>query len=138
MYRRGEGVPENYAEAAEWFREAAEQGFAAAQSYLGFMYDKGWGVPENDIEAAKWFRKAAEQGYVMAQFTLGHMYVSGRIVSRNYVRAYMWGSLAKTLGNTPFSRLAAEVLDLAATQMNTAQIAKAQELAAEWWEKHNN
>ena len=45
MYSRGEGVPEDDAEAVRWYRLAAEQGFAAAQSNLGVMYDNGNGVP---------------------------------------------------------------------------------------------
>ena len=38
MYATGEGVPENDTEAVRWFRMAAEQGIADAQSYLGYMY----------------------------------------------------------------------------------------------------
>ena len=45
MYRKGEGVPENDAEAVKWYRLAAEQGGARAQSNLGFMYETGRGVP---------------------------------------------------------------------------------------------
>ena len=41
MYDRGEGVPENDAEAVKWYRKAAEQGLADAQHNLGMMYDKG-------------------------------------------------------------------------------------------------
>ena len=46
MYDAGEGVPQNYTEAARWFRMAAEQGFADAQLNLGYMYDTGRGVPQ--------------------------------------------------------------------------------------------
>ena len=63
MYDNGEGVPENDAEAVKWYRKAADQGYAKAQSNLGVMYDNGEGVPENDAEAVKWYRKAADQGY---------------------------------------------------------------------------
>jgi TPR repeat protein len=38
MYREGEGVPQNYAEALKWFRKAADQGNANAQFKLGIMY----------------------------------------------------------------------------------------------------
>ncbi len=33
--RNGEGVPQDYAEAAKWYRLAAEQGYATAQTILG-------------------------------------------------------------------------------------------------------
>ena len=45
MFRNGEGVPQNYAEAMKWFRLAADQGDAAAQFNVGNMFDNGWGVP---------------------------------------------------------------------------------------------
>ena len=46
MYANGEGVPEDDAEAVRWYRLAAEQGYAMAQSFLGAMYANGEGVPE--------------------------------------------------------------------------------------------
>ena len=46
----------------------------------------------------------------------------------------MWWSLAKAQGHKD----AATNLDIIKKQMNTDQIAKAQALTAEWWEKHNN
>jgi TPR repeat protein len=37
MYRKGEGVPQDYAEAVRWYRKAAERGRASAQGAFGFM-----------------------------------------------------------------------------------------------------
>ena len=37
MYNGGLGVPQDYAEAARWFRFAADQGLAIAQYRLGFI-----------------------------------------------------------------------------------------------------
>jgi TPR repeat protein len=51
MYAEGAGVPRNYDEAMKWYRKAAEQGEAFAQSNLGFMYENGKGVPQNYDEA---------------------------------------------------------------------------------------
>jgi TPR repeat protein len=42
-----DGVTENEAQAATWYRRAAEQGDAEAQNQLGLMYFLGWGVQEN-------------------------------------------------------------------------------------------
>jgi TPR repeat protein len=39
MYDKGEGVPEDDKEAMKWYRLAAEQGYASAQSNLGVMYN---------------------------------------------------------------------------------------------------
>ncbi len=54
MFETGRGVPQNYTEAAMWYRRAAEQGDSLAQYSLGLLYDKGFGVPRDVIEASKW------------------------------------------------------------------------------------
>ena len=59
----GEGVPQDYAAAASWYRKAAEQGYARAQNNLGVMYDNGEGVPQDYVTAHMWFNLAAASGY---------------------------------------------------------------------------
>jgi hypothetical protein len=54
MFETGRGVPQNYTEAAMWYRRSAEQGYGAAQYSLGLLYDRGQGVPRNIVEASKW------------------------------------------------------------------------------------
>jgi TPR repeat protein len=54
LFETGRGVPQNYTEAAMWYRRAAEQGDSLAQYSLGLLYDKGFGVPRDIIEASKW------------------------------------------------------------------------------------
>ena len=54
--------PKIYAQAAEWYRKAAEQGDAGAQFNLGHLYYDGQGVPQDYGEAVRWFRLAAAQG----------------------------------------------------------------------------
>jgi TPR repeat protein len=54
MFETGRGVPQNYTEAAMWYRRAAEQGDSLAQYSLGLLYDKGQGVPRDIVEASKW------------------------------------------------------------------------------------
>jgi TPR repeat protein len=54
MFETGRGVPQNYTEAAMWYRRAAEQGDSLAQYALGLLYDKGNGVPRDIVEASKW------------------------------------------------------------------------------------
>ena len=99
MYANGNGVPENDAEAVNWFRLAAEQGSETAQFVLGIMYDNGEGVPENDAEAVKWYRLAAEQGNAIAQSSLSVMYYQGEGVPENYLTAYVWTSVSAAQGN---------------------------------------
>ena len=38
LYAKGQGGPQDYAEAVKWYRKAAEQGLAAGQFNLGDMY----------------------------------------------------------------------------------------------------
>jgi hypothetical protein len=66
MYNNGEGVPENDAEAVNWFRKAADQGHALAQYNLGSRYANGEGVPENSIRAYVWWSMAKTQGHTDA------------------------------------------------------------------------
>ena len=123
----------DYETAYREFLLLAEQGDALAQSLIGAMYHEGIGIPQNDKEAVKWYRKAAEQGIASAQHDLGAMYAKGEGVPVNNVKAYMWWSLAKAQGHEN----AAFYLDIVKKGMTATQIAKAQELAAEWLEKHN-
>jgi uncharacterized protein len=66
------------AEAARWFRKAAEQGHVDAQYNLGDAYYYGQGVPQDYAEAAWWYRKAAEQGHASAQHDLGYLHYYGQ------------------------------------------------------------
>jgi hypothetical protein len=77
MYKKGQGVPQDYAQAALWFRKAAEQGNADGQCDLGVSYGNGEGVPQDYAQAALWFCKAAEQGHAHAQYNLGAWYEEG-------------------------------------------------------------
>jgi len=56
------GVTQDYPEAVRWFRKAASQGEAFAQSKLGIMYTKGLGVTQDYVQAHMWFNLAAAQG----------------------------------------------------------------------------
>ncbi|MEE8152836.1 MAG: tetratricopeptide repeat protein [candidate division NC10 bacterium] len=62
MYYDGQGVPQNYAEAVNWYRMAASQGQADAQLGLGIMYHNGQVVPQDYVQAHLWFNLAAAQG----------------------------------------------------------------------------
>jgi TPR repeat protein len=59
-YRKGEGVPRDYAEAMKWYRMAAEQGHAGAQCILGISYNIGQGVPQDYLLAYFWTSLASK------------------------------------------------------------------------------
>ena len=127
MYDQGQGVVQDYAEAAKWFNLAAAQGRAEAQYNLGNMYAKGQGVVQDYAEAVKWYKLAAAQGYAEAQYFLGIMYSKGLGVVQDHVRAHMWFNLAAVSGNKD----AIEKRDIAAGLMTPQQIGEAQKLARE-------
>lgn len=66
-YTDGTGVPQDYARAAEWFRQAAMQGNAEGQLELGVMYVNGEGMAENPREGYAWYSLAAAQGNPIAK-----------------------------------------------------------------------
>ena len=78
------------AEAAIWFRGAADQGHADAQFELGFLCSTGRGVPQDDAEAVRRYRRAADQGHAEAQFHLGCMYSEGRGVPQDDAEGARW------------------------------------------------
>ena len=89
-YQEGEGVAQDYTEAAKWFHKAAEQGDMFSQFATGSNYEQGEGVAKNLPEALRWYRKAADQGYARAQFNVGNSYYHGLGVTRNFAEAIKW------------------------------------------------
>jgi TPR repeat protein len=59
MYYNGQGVQQDYAEAAKWTRKAAEQGYTPAQADLGVLYWNGQGVQQDVVLAYMWLSLAA-------------------------------------------------------------------------------
>jgi TPR repeat protein len=70
-------VGPNYAEAASWYRRAAEAGNVAAARALSSFYMTGAGVPRDQEEVARWLRVAAEAGDQNSQVDLAHQLLEG-------------------------------------------------------------
>ena len=62
MYDKGQGVAKDYAASAGWYRKAADQGNAMAQTLLGGHYLFGAGVAQDFVQAHKWFNLGATSG----------------------------------------------------------------------------
>ncbi len=96
-----------------WYRKAADQGDAAAETYIGEMYAHGEGVAQSYSEALKWIRKAADRGYDDAQYRLGVFYENGHGVPHDNAAAAGWYRKAADQGmgraqlNLGFMRAAA-------------------------------
>lgn len=89
-YATGQGVPQNYAEAAVWFQKAAEQGDAMVQYQVGIFYEKGRGVAQDFSQAAEWFRRAAEQGLPNAACKLAVLLEQGLGVAQDHAAAFKY------------------------------------------------
>jgi len=97
-FRLGTGVEQSDAEAAKWYRLAADQGDADAQLNLGYMYLQGEGVEQSDAAALKWFRFSADRGVASAQTYLGALYYAGQGVEQSDTEAVKWYRLAAGQG----------------------------------------
>ena len=128
IYGQGQGVPQDYAMAIEWYQRAAAQGNAAAQNNLGVIYREGQGVPKDYTKAIEWYQRAAAQGNAEAQNNLGAMYFDGLGVPRDYVLAYTWFNLAAAAGNEN----AVSNRSMIEQRMTSSQISEGQRLSASW------
>jgi uncharacterized protein len=98
-YDSGQGVSDDFQQAAIWYRKSADQGLAAARNNLGVLYQLGQGVTKDYGEALNLYRLAASQGFALAQFNVGLMYAEGLGVNRNYDEACRWYQLAAGQGS---------------------------------------
>ena len=97
-------------------------------------FDRGVSAYEagDYLTALRELRPLAEQGDAVAQNYLGVMYYNGQGVPQNYQLAYMWFSLAAAKGGEG----AASARDRAAGRMTREQIARAQQLSAECFNRN--
>jgi TPR repeat protein len=133
MYQTGQGVAQDYKQAASWYQKAGERGHSWAQSALGLMYETGQGVALDYKQAVLWYQKAAEQGDPLAQFDLGRIYEAGQEgMPLDYVEAHKWWSIAEAGGEDRArkNRILVERL------MKPEQIAEAKKRANLWLNAH--
>ncbi len=78
IYRDGVSVKQDYAEAARWYRLAADAGDRQARFALGLLLLTGpTGVAKDRAAAAALFEQAAAQGHAGALYNLGVMAIEG-------------------------------------------------------------
>ena len=128
-YKNGQGVPQDYKLAVEWYQKAAEQNHASAQCHLGFCYYYGLGVPLDYKLAVKWFQKAAEQGNIDAQSELGYCYDMGLGVQQDYSQAVEWYQKAAKQGDDSAQN------NLGVCYKKGQGVPQDCKLAAEWYQK---
>lgn len=104
----GIGGKVDEARAAQYYREAAQQGEPSARNNLGELYEKGRSVAKNENAAFEYYLAAAQSGFPPAQFNAGRLYAAGRGTAQNLGEARRWLGEAKKAGITP----AREILDM--------------------------
>jgi uncharacterized protein len=132
------GAPHDDAQAAAWYRKAANQGNVDAQVNLGVMYYSGRGVAQDHATSRMWYQMAADQGDAEAQIKVGMFYKIGDGVPQDYLRAYMWLNLAVSHApDAATSDKATALRNELAAEMTPAQITEALRMAREWVPKTN-
>ena len=85
MYRKGDGVTQEDAVAARWYRIAAKQGHVWAQWNLARMYRDGQGVRQDLVMSYVWFKVAFANR--MAGPNLHRDILEGRMKARSRLNA---------------------------------------------------
>lgn len=133
-YYKGDGLKQDYAQAAHWYKKLAETGVANAQLTLGLMYAKGDGIKQDDAQAIHWLMQAAEQRIPTAQYLLGIANAEGRGVKQDLVKAYMWFEIAAAMDNEN----AIDARQTLEKKLTANEVAMGDQLATEWWMRFHN
>lgn len=123
------GDVKDEAEAAGWYRKAAERGDAQAMASLAFFYASGRGVTKDDAEAIRWYRSAAQLGNAQAMLSLALLYQEGRGVAKDDAEAAGWYRKAAEAGD------AQAMASLGSLYSSGRGVAKDQAEAARWFRK---
>jgi TPR repeat protein len=123
---RGAGVPLDEAQAAVWYRKAAEQGKGYAQAEV--LIEVTRMTPES-VKVFKEFKAKAEKGDAEAQVGLGNCYANGAGVAWDYVQAAQWYRKAADQG------YARAQFILGVCYVNGKGVTSNQVEAVNWWRK---
>lgn len=101
FYEQGTGVQQNYAQAARWYKAAAENPVCApeAMKNLGQLYEYGAGVNEDWVAAAQWYQRGAALGNASSETALARAYQFGVGVPQDRSQAIYWQQRAIAHGD---------------------------------------
>jgi len=103
----------SFAQAAEFYRKAAEIGVIPAMTAYGNLLSLGLGIAKNPVEAQGWYIQAAEMGDSQAQFLVGRNYERGTGgLAKSYKMAVNWYRKAAKGGNSDAMNNLAVMLSL--------------------------
>ena len=76
----------DYTDVIQSCKQAAEEGNAEAQYYLGYAYNDEWCKKADYVNAEKWLTKSANQNFALAQFLLTRRYQKDPLTSLNLLK----------------------------------------------------
>jgi hypothetical protein len=92
-YFSGVLLKKDDAQAARLLRQAADQGYMAAEESLGMFAETGIGADPRQpapADALNWYRKAAQQGSMDAATDIALLYANGKGIARDPAQAVVW------------------------------------------------
>ena len=82
-YTGNHGVtPPDYAKALEWYKKAADSGYAEANYKIGVMYQYGEGVKQDDVKALEYFHKGVATGCRISKSKVDWMHRNGKGIEK--------------------------------------------------------
>ena len=111
LYKLGQGVDQDLAQARLWYERAATGGNVLAMHRIGVMSARGQGGDTDEAVAVNWFTRASNLGLVDSQYNLGAIYHpagdGSAAAGKDAGEAYFWYSLAAKNGDDQAGSLAA-------------------------------
>jgi uncharacterized protein len=100
IYDKGRGVPQDFAEAAKWYRAAADQNQVDAQEVLCTRYFFGQAtLPKDPTQAVKYCPGAAKAGKEYAAFLAGYLFERGQGTTADPKKAAEYYKISAEKGN---------------------------------------
>lgn len=73
----------DYVKALEWYKKAADSGYAEANYKIGVMYQYGEGVKQDDVKALEYFHKGVATGCRLSKYKLDWMHRNGKGIEKD-------------------------------------------------------
>ncbi|MCU7809333.1 MAG: sel1 repeat family protein [Candidatus Thiodiazotropha sp. (ex Semelilucina semeliformis)] len=127
--RLGIGVKISGAEAMEWGKKAANQGFAPGYFEIGSCYEHGVGVEVDHKKATEYYEESASAGYGFAATQLAAKLHDGGLGDKHIEKALMYAQLGYKYGD------ATAPLILGGWYENGDGIEKNESAAVMWYER---
>jgi uncharacterized protein len=124
------GLPLDRAEAAAWYRKAAEQEDDFSQRALAAMYEFGEGIPVDHDAAVYWIRRALVH-YRGSATLIAHRYRVGQRAPQDFRKAAQWCRISAEAGDIDAQNMLGELYETGAEIRDYAEAAKWYRLAAE-------